>query len=177
MADRDSIDRHIAFWRHEVPELDPEAEGIVTRMQMLVRHLQLRRTETLRQLGLRSWEYDILWQLRAAGPPYRLTPTALAIALDTHPATLTNRLDRLTEAGLVERGRDGTDRRSVTVVLTDAGQRVWESSIGGQASHEQDLLAPLSDRERQILTTLLRKLVLAAEADGPDLMTVPKARG
>src|SRR5689334_18166289 len=141
---RDSIDRHIDFWQHEVPDLDVEVEGVVTRMQMLVRHLQQRRAAALQELGLRSWEYDILWRLRAAGPPYSVTPTALAVALDTHPATLTNRLDRLTQAGLVARSRAATDRRSVVVVLTEAGHRAWESSIGSQAGAEQELLEPLS---------------------------------
>jgi DNA-binding MarR family transcriptional regulator len=172
---RDSIDRHIDFWQHEVPELDAEVEGLVTRMQMLVRHLQTRRAAALQEIGLRSWEYDILWRLRAAGPPYSVTPTMLAVALDTHPATLTNRLDRLTQAGLVARSRAATDRRSVVVVLTDEGHRAWESAIGSQGDAEQELLAPLSERERQSLTKLLRKVVLAAEADGPDLMLSPLA--
>jgi DNA-binding MarR family transcriptional regulator len=174
MAQSDSIDRHIAAWQHEVADLDPELEGIVTRMQMLVRHLQQRRTEALQELGLRGWEYDVLWQLRAAGSPYRLTPTALAVALDVHPATLTNRLDRLTQAGLVERSRDVSNRRSVVVVLTEQGHRSLESAIGSKTAAEQELLAPLSERERQSLTKLLRKLVLTAEADGPDLMTSPR---
>jgi DNA-binding MarR family transcriptional regulator len=176
MAAEDSIDRHVADWREEVAELDEEIEGIVTRMQMLVRHLRQRRAEALEEHGLRAWEYDILWQLRAAGPPYRVTPTALAVALDTHPATLTNRLDRLTRAGLVERSRAETDRRSVVVVLTERGHRAWESAIGSQADAERALLAPLSERERQTLTKLLRKVVLAAEEDGPALMTVPRSR-
>ena len=171
----DSIDRHIAYWRAEVPDLDDSVEGIVTRMQMLVRHLQHRRAEALEEHGLRAWEYDVLWQLRAAGPPYRVAPTALAIALDTHPATLTNRLDRLTRAGLVERSRDVTDRRSVVVVLTPEGQRVWEAAIDSQADAEHTLLQPLSERERETLTKLLRKVVLSAEKDGPALMAVPRS--
>ncbi|ADB31641.1 transcriptional regulator, MarR family [Kribbella flavida DSM 17836] len=175
MPARDSIDRHIAYWRAEVPGLDPDVEGVVTRMQMLVRHLQRRRTEALGELGLLSWEYDILWQLRAAGPPYQVTPTALAIALDTHPATLTHRLDRLTRAGLVERARDRADRRSVVVVLTDQGHRAWESAIGSQADAEGLLLAPLSESERRTLVRLLRKVVLASEKDGTELMVVPRS--
>lgn len=170
---RDSIDRHIEYWQHEVPGLDVQAEGIVTRMQMLVRHLHRQRLGALQTLGLRDWEYDILWRLRAAGPAYRMTPTALAVALDTHPATLTNRLDRLTRDGLVARERDDRDRRSVVVALTAAGHQAWESTIESQAATEHDLLAPLSDRDRRTLTQLLRKLVADAEQDGTDLMMVP----
>jgi DNA-binding MarR family transcriptional regulator len=174
MPENDSIDRHIDRWQAEVPDLDPEVEGIVTRMQMLVRHLQQRRADALQRIGLRSWEYEILWQLRAAGPPYQLPPTALAVALDTHPATLTNRLDRLTRSGLVERTRSQSDRRSIAVALTDGGHRAWESSIGSQAEAEHELLAPLSDRERQTLTKLLRKIVVSAEQTGSELMPPPR---
>ena len=173
----DSIDRHIAYWRDEVPDLDDEVEGIVTRMQMLVRHLQQRRGEALEEHGLRAWEYEILWRLRAAGPPYRMTPTALAVALDTHPATLTNRLDRLTRAGLVERSRDETDRRSVVVVLTPAGSArlgVGDRFAGRRGAHapvaavgagaaDHDEAAPQGGAGRR--------------SGRPGLMAVPRARG
>ena len=74
-----------------LPGMDPQLEGVVTRMQMLVRHLGRRKEAALATQGLKQWEYEVLWWLRAAGEPYRLTPTTLAEALDTHPATLTSR--------------------------------------------------------------------------------------
>ena len=84
MAEHDSIDRHIAYWSPGLPDMDPRLEGVVTRMQMLVRHLGRRKEAALAAQGLKQWEYEILWWLRAAGEPYRLTPTTLAEALDTH---------------------------------------------------------------------------------------------
>jgi DNA-binding MarR family transcriptional regulator len=62
----------------------------------------------------------------------------------------------------------------VVVVLTEAGHRAWESSIGSQAGAEQELLEPLSARERETLIKLLRKVVVAAEADGTELMPSPQ---
>jgi DNA-binding MarR family transcriptional regulator len=175
MAEHDSIDRHIAYWAPGLPALDPQLEGVVTRMQMLVKHLGRRKEAALAAQGLKQWEYEILWWLRAAGEPYRLTPTTLAEALDTHPATLTNRLDRLERDGYVTRAHDTADRRRLLVALTDKGLRAWESAIEEQGRAEERLLAPLSGAERDTLTDLLRRVVLAAEADGPPLMTVPQS--
>ncbi|WP_413752088.1 MarR family transcriptional regulator [Streptomyces sp. R-74717] len=174
MADSDSIDRHITRWRAEVPQLDPAVEGVATRMQMLVRHLQGRKEKSLAQRGLKGWEYEILWQLRAAGTPYRMTPTRLAAALHVHPATLTNRLDRLAEAGHITREHASGDRRSLLVTLTDKGRAAWSTTIGDQAAAEHALLAPLSDIECDQLAALLRKITLGAEAGGAPLMPDPE---
>lgn len=175
MAAHDSIDRHIAYWTPGLPGLDPRLEGVVTRMQMLVRHLGRRKEAALAAQGLKQWEYEILWWLRAAGDPYRLTPTTLAEALDTHPATLTNRLERLERDGYVTRAPDPSDRRRLLVALTDKGLRSWESAIEEQARTEEALLAPLSSTERDTMITLLRRVVLAVEENGPPLMTVPES--
>jgi len=171
--ERDSIDRHIAFWARELPALDPDVEGAITRMQRLVRHLQQRKEAGLAAHGLKGWEYGILWQLRAIGPPYQAMPTLLAERLDTHPATLTSRLERMEQAGYVSRMHDPADRRRLLVALTQKGHQAWESTIGEQAEAEHGLLAVLTKTERGQLADLLRKVVRAAEAGGPPLMGVP----
>lgn len=166
----DSIDRHIAHWGREVPGLDSTVEGVVTRMQMLVRHLQRRKEAGLSQRGLKMWEYEILWRLRSAGEPYRMSPTRLAEGLDIHPATLTNRLDRLAKSGYVTREHTSEDRRSLLVTLTEKGHEAWSSTIGDQMAAERALLTPLSETEQEQLVVLLRKVTLAAESGGPPLM-------
>lgn len=166
----DSIDRHIAHWRREVPDLDPKVEGVVTRMQTLVRRLQRRKEAGLAKRELRMWEYEILWRLRSVGEPYQMSPTRLAQLLNTHPATLTNRLDRLAKSGYVTREPASGDRRSLLVALTRKGHDAWSSTIGDQLATERALLAPLCEAEREQLVALLRKVTLAAEADGSPLM-------
>ncbi|MFF7244417.1 MarR family winged helix-turn-helix transcriptional regulator [Embleya sp. NPDC008237] len=166
----DSVDRHIAHWKHEVPDLDPMVEGVVTRMQMLVRHLQRRKEAGLGRRRLKMWEYEILWRLRSAGEPYRMTPTRLAEGLDIHPATLTSRLDRMAKSGYVTREHTPEDRRSLLVTLTEKGHEAWSSTIGDQMATEQALLAPLCEAEREQLVALLRKITLNAESGGPPLM-------
>ncbi|MFB6707624.1 MarR family winged helix-turn-helix transcriptional regulator [Streptomyces sp. NPDC056333] len=167
---RDSVDRHIDRWGREVGGLIPELEGAVTRMQMLVRHLQQKKEAALARHGLKLWEYEILWRLRSAGEPYRMSPTHLARGLGVHPATLTNRLDRLQSAGLITREHAPEDRRSLLVGLTPQGAETWAAVIDDQREVEARLLAPLTVNELGHLAALLRVVALAVEEDGLPLM-------
>ncbi|MFC4910012.1 MarR family winged helix-turn-helix transcriptional regulator [Actinomadura gamaensis] len=167
---QDSIDRHIAFWSRELPGLDPDVEGAVTRMQALVRRLRREREEALAEHGLHDWQYDVIWWLRSAGAPYQAGPTWLAQVLDVRPATLTNRLERLERDGYVERVPDPDDRRRLLVRLTAKAREAWEAVYEDRSSGEHTLLAALSPDQRRQLAELLRIVTLAAEADGPDLL-------
>ncbi|MFS1300345.1 MarR family transcriptional regulator [Streptosporangium longisporum] len=170
MSEPDSVDRHIAHWSRELSDLDPQLEGMVTRMQMLVRLLKRHKEEWLAAGGLKPWEFQILHHLVATGPPYRAAPSTLAEWLDTHPATLTNRLDRLEKAGYVDRVHDPADRRRLLVGLTPAGRAAWQERMDEGDRSERALFAPLDANERELLDGLLRRLVRAAEQEGPPLM-------
>ncbi|MBB4940916.1 DNA-binding MarR family transcriptional regulator [Streptosporangium album] len=170
MSEQDSVDRHIAHWSRELSDLDPQAEGIVTRMQMLMRLLRRSKEAWLASSGFKPWEFEVLHHLVAAGPPYRVTPSLLAEWLDTHPATLTNRLDRLEQAGYITRVPDPGDRRRLLVALTAEGRAVWEERMAEGDRSERALLDLLDPGERDLLDGLLRRLVRAVEAGGPPLM-------
>jgi DNA-binding MarR family transcriptional regulator len=81
---------------------------------------------------------------------------------------MTNRLDRLEEAGFVRRLPDPDDRRSIQVELTDEGHRLIDESIGAQAAKEGVIASTLDDVERKELNALLRRLMLAVERTGLD---------
>ncbi|MFJ2031113.1 MarR family winged helix-turn-helix transcriptional regulator [Streptosporangium sp. NPDC087985] len=170
MAEPDSVDRHIAHWSRELSDLDPQVEGIVTRMQMLVRLLRRNKESWLASSGFKSWEFEVLHHLVAAGPPYRVPPSLLAEWLDTHPATLTNRLDRLEQTGYITRVHDAGDRRRLLVALTPEGRAVWEERMEEGDRSERVLLGFLDDGERELLDGLLRRLVRGVEEDGSPLM-------
>jgi DNA-binding MarR family transcriptional regulator len=170
MAEPDSIDRHIAHWSRELPDLDPELEGIVTRMQKLVARLRRTKEASLAAHGLKEWEYDVLHHLRAVGPPYQVAPSLLAEWLGTHPATLTSRLDRLEQAGHITRVHDPADRRRLLVALTGAGQERWQAAMGELGRTELELLGVLDPHDRTALAGLLRRVTSAVEADGPPLV-------
>ncbi len=72
---------------------------------------------------------------------------------------MTNRLDRLEHAGLVERRPDPSDRRGKLIALTDAGKRVIDELISRHVANEEQLLSVLTTAEQEKLNALLRKLI------------------
>jgi DNA-binding MarR family transcriptional regulator len=76
---------------------------------------------------------------------------------------MTNRLDRLEKAGLVQRLPDPNDRRGVLIELTKTGQNKWLETTGAGAAQEALMASALSVRERKQLNALLRKLMLEFE--------------
>ena len=88
----------------------------------------------------------------------------LAQAQELSSGAITNRLDRLEEAGLVRRLPNPDDRRGLLVELTEAGQRVWHESVGAQAEKEALIAAAaLDETEREQLNAYLRRLMVAFE--------------
>jgi DNA-binding MarR family transcriptional regulator len=87
------------------------------------RELDRRANEALRPLGLTGVQGDALTVLREAGPLSLKELGELLIAEAGHPSRL---VDRLVEAGLVERGAAADDRRRVVLSLTRRGRAVEE---------------------------------------------------
>lgn len=161
--ERDRIDEFLDEISPELPKLDLEVEGIVDRIDFLHRHLKRAMEETLADHGLGHGEWSVLGMLKRRGPPYRRTPGQLARHAGLSTGAMTNRLDRLEEAGLVTRQPDPDDRRSIQVELTKAGHRAWEDSVGAQSKKEALIVSALSAKERAELNRLLRRVVRAAE--------------
>jgi DNA-binding MarR family transcriptional regulator len=162
MADRDSIDGFLEACARDLPDLDLEVEGIVDRIQYLQRHLRRAMEETLADHGLTHGEWSVLGHLRRA-ESQRRTPGQLARQSDLSTGAMTNRLDRLEQAGLIVRAPDPDDRRSVQVGLTPAGHEAWERSVGVQARKEELVVGALTKAERRQLNGLLRRVVLEFE--------------
>jgi DNA-binding MarR family transcriptional regulator len=113
--------------------------------------------------GLQLGEADVLLTLRRSGEPYRLSPTALAESLLISTGAMTNRLDKLEARGLVSREANPDDRRALEIRLTPKGRKLVDDVVGGHVQNEQAMLAGLSDREREQLTRMLRKLLAHLE--------------
>jgi DNA-binding MarR family transcriptional regulator len=162
---QDEVDRLVAAWRRERPDLDVGPLEVLSRVTRLARHLDRARRTAFAAHELAQWEFDVLSALRRSGPPYRMSPGALLQQTLVTSGTMTNRIDRLTERGLVRREADPHDRRGVLVVLTDAGRATVDAALTDLLSHEQDLLAGLTQRQREVLAGTLRDLV--APFDNP----------
>ncbi len=159
----DDVDRIVAAWRRELPHLDVEPLQVLSRITRLARRLDLARGTAFAQHQLEGWEFDVLSALRRAGRPYQLSPGQLVTETLVTSGTMTNRVDRLEQRGLVRRGPDPGDRRGVKVRLTRAGREAVDAALSDLLDHERDLLAGLSNAEQEALATMLRRLNVPLE--------------
>jgi DNA-binding MarR family transcriptional regulator len=162
-AQLDHVDRWLERVGEVFPDIDLEVEGIVDRIGGIGRRINRALDDTLGEFGLDSVEYKLLNTLAMAGVPHRSTPGRLAERMDLSTGAMTNRLDRLEEAGLIRRLPDPGDRRKVAVELTDHGHETWRGAVGVQAQKEALFAAALGDRERAQLNALLRLLMIEFE--------------
>src|ERR687890_2670464 len=100
---RDEVDRLVAAWRRERPDLDVSPMEVLSRVTRLARHLDRARRQAFAAHDLETWEFDVLSALRRSGSPYELSPGRLIKETLVTSGTMTNRVDRLTAKGLVER--------------------------------------------------------------------------
>ena len=94
------------------------------------------------------------------GEPIDALARVLAL---THSGTV-RLVDRLADAGLVERRRGG-DGRSVAVTLTPAGHRAAEEIRAARERALADALSALGAGERELLTELNEKLLAGLTSD------------
>ncbi|HEY0474086.1 MAG TPA: MarR family transcriptional regulator [Kribbella sp.] len=156
---RDEVDRLIEAWRRERPDLDVAPMEVLSRVSRLARHLDRARSQAFAAHGLESWEFDVLAALRRAGAPYQLSPGRLLKETLVTSGTMTNRVDRLTARGLVERLPDPADRRGVLVQLTDSGRDSVDAAMADLLTHERNLLGSISERDQAKIARVLRELV------------------
>ncbi|MQA87414.1 MAG: MarR family transcriptional regulator [Streptosporangiales bacterium] len=162
----DEVDRLVAAWRAERPDLDVQPLQVLSRVHRLARHLDRARRAAFAEHGLEVWEFDVLSALRRAGAPYELSPGTLLRATLVTSGTMTNRIDRLEHAGLVRRGPDPHDRRGVLVRLTEAGRERVDAALDDLVKRERELLAGLTDEQQRTLAGLLRGLLAPFDSHG-----------
>jgi DNA-binding MarR family transcriptional regulator len=163
----DEVDRIVAQWEHERPDLDPSPIALFGRVHRVYLRYQTVISKAFERHDLNSASFDVLAALRRSGAPYRKTGTQLAAGSLLSSAGVTFRLDRLEAAGLIERQRDDQDRRVVYSALTDKGLELIDRTIEEHLRAEAAMLHGLTDKERGQLARLLAKLERSiVEADG-----------
>jgi DNA-binding MarR family transcriptional regulator len=160
MPTSDEVDRIVDAWSRERPDLDFSPLQVLSRVARLARHLDRARRTAFGASDLESWEFDVLSALRRAGSPYQLSPKSLLQQTLVSSGTMTNRIDRLLERGLVERRTDPNDGRGILVVMTPAGRERVDRAIAQLLTSEAELLEGLSAADQERLAILLRKLSL-----------------
>jgi DNA-binding MarR family transcriptional regulator len=163
VPEKDHIDRFLERFGERLPLPDLVVEGIVDRINGLSRRLNREADATLEQYGLNHGEWKVLAALWRAGSGEPLSPGELAKVEELSSGAMTNRLDRLEQSGYIRRVADLVDRRSIRVELTKKGQQIWEKTVAAQAEKEVAATEVLDDREKEQLTNLLRKMMVAYE--------------
>jgi DNA-binding MarR family transcriptional regulator len=161
----DEVDRIVEAWERERPDLEFAPLQVLSRVSRLTRHLDRARKQAFARSGLESWEFDVLAALRRAGEPYVLSPKQLLQQTLVSSGTMTNRIDRLVAAGLVERRTDPHDGRGILVVMTSNGLTRVDAAITRLVDAEEHLLGGLTPADRSRLAALLRKLSVDVESD------------
>jgi DNA-binding MarR family transcriptional regulator len=161
----DHVDGILEQWRRERSDVDTAVLGLIGRLHRAAVLTNAPLAAGLAEHGLQPGWFDLLAALRRSGRPYELNPTHLRRATLLSSGGMTKRLDRLAEAGLVERRADPTDRRGVLVRLTPHGRAVVDEVLEAHVANEERLLRSLKPADRRRLDKLLRTLLADLEAD------------
>ncbi|MDI2126853.1 MarR family winged helix-turn-helix transcriptional regulator [Yinghuangia seranimata] len=161
--ERDAVDDIVDQWARERPELDLRPMALVGRYNRFHAYVESALREYFAKAGLDFSEFDVLATLRRSGAPYELKPVELLKSAMVTSGAITNRVDKLSAKGLVERRPCETDRRAVLIRLTDAGKELIDNIVAGHVENEARLVDVLTRDEQEQLNGLLRKLLIARE--------------
>jgi DNA-binding MarR family transcriptional regulator len=160
---KDGVDQLIDQWRREKPDLPVDAMEILARFGRVAALGERKIAAVIAGFGLKLGEFDVLATLRRSGSGAGVTPTELYRALMLTSGAVTHRLDRLEEAGLVERRDDPNDKRGYRIALTRKGLRLIDECVVAHVANEEQLLSALTSSDRQALNGLLRKMLAALQ--------------
>jgi DNA-binding MarR family transcriptional regulator len=120
---------------------------------------------------LSSWEQAVvrdtaitlpqMHTLEILGQQSPLRMKELAAKMGVTTGTLTVGVDRLEKQGLVARIPHETDRRSILVTLTEAGQELYQEHHTHHLHLTRELQSALTPEEAEQLRTILAKLTQA----------------
>lgn len=148
----DPIQRAGELWEEHVG--DASSMRVATSIMRVQQLLLAEFDRVLKPHGITFARYEVL-RLLSFSRAGRLPLSVIGARLMVHPTSVTNAIDRLGAAGLVERTPDDADRRRIYASLTMEGKRVLARAT--KALTEIDFgLAALGPAERQQVFDLLR---------------------
>ena len=110
------------------------------------------------RFGLSRAEFVVLYSLMLMDG---VTASEIAASTAFPKNTLSRAVNRISELGLIERSEGESDRRQQNLKLTAGGQAVMDQALPRFVALETEMLAPLSLVERETLSALMAKVVLA----------------
>jgi DNA-binding MarR family transcriptional regulator len=138
------------------PELDPSACLAWMHLLKTGDELLEANDQFLSSQGVRPGRFNLLMIAgHCADPP---SPAELADCTGVTRATVSGLLDGMERDHLVVRRTDPADRRQVRVYLTDEGRELLDRIRPAYCRWFSDLVASLTEGERQLLIGLLEKI-------------------
>lgn len=159
----DEVDLLIDAWSRRLPDVDLTPLDVMSRLRRVSLRLGRLRAEAFAGAELAAWEFDVLAALRRGESPHEMNPAQLIEATMIGSAAMTNRLDKLTARGLVERRPNDLDRRSILVRLTDEGAARVDAAMTALARREGEELRALSPHDQAALARILRRMLEHAD--------------
>ncbi len=159
---QDFIDRSLAVRQRGGRGLAEADAPHLARVRRLAALVERRQAGLCADAGLTPAQFQVLAELggRDLAP---MTASDLARAIVLTSGGMTPVLDQLEERGLIRRQVDSEDRRARRITITEKGRSAVGQVLHRQMAHHQAMNAALSPEERDQLSTLLRKLLLALE--------------
>ena len=136
-----------------------QVQRVITAVHGMSRRLAQWYTRQLQDVGLSSGEWSVISILATAPDGQLTTPSYLAHATAIAPSSMTHRLDRMSERGLLERTPDKENRTRILVALTETGWELFKQVIQESDVMESDVLDRLDTAERARLATLLEQAI------------------
>jgi DNA-binding MarR family transcriptional regulator len=153
----DRLDRTLERWKTSRPDLDFSPLEVGTRLLRASHFLQARLDRIAAAYGLsQQGDLEVLTELDLAGP---LAPSKLAEDLLLTSGGMTLRLNRLENAGLIERQPNPQDGRGVLIHLTPTGKELAEDALTALLQAQAAIIGTLKPSDRIHLTRLLRTLL------------------
>ncbi|AYN42634.1 MarR family transcriptional regulator [Streptomyces dangxiongensis] len=138
----------------------PDPDGLLAeqllRLTRRVHRIQKRHLEQ-HDLGITPAQSRLLRTLAHYASPPRMAD--LAERLEVVPRAVTTLVDGLEASGRVRRVPDPANRRVTRIELTDEGRSTLGELRAARRSAAAEMLAPLTEKERQVLGVLLDTLV------------------
>ncbi|MDO0928935.1 MarR family transcriptional regulator [Streptomyces sp. TG1A-8] len=138
------------------PDPDSLLAEQLLRLTRRVHRIQKHHLEQ-RDLGVTPAQSRLLRTLAHYGSPPRMAD--LAERLEVVPRAVTTLVDGLEASGMVRRVADPANRRVTRIELTDEGRATLRELRGARRSAAEEILAPLTEKERAVLGVLLDTLV------------------
>lgn len=164
---RDSVDRLLEDWHAVRPSLDFTPIGVITRLGRVRGHIDLELDRLFAEHGLTAPGFAVLVTLARLNDAGGVSQRRLMDELGLTSGTVSVRMDRLQEMGLIDREADREDKRNTRITLTKRGRALFERIVPDHLENERRLLSALSEPERELLAALLGKLLVEFEGTLP----------